>query len=428
MRLKLLLCALCAAVSLNASAAIPASEQAVAVEFYHAVFDHYFITADAKEINDLDTGVHKGWTRTGYRFAVIKGGSSFAGTSPVCRFYSATLDTHFYSAKKSECDDVKEKFSNVWTFEADEVFRAFVVDPATGVCGADTTPTYRLYNNRPDANHRYSDQISVFVFMKGKNYVPEGDGSPALPVVFCTPSGGDVVPTASEAAPSCTVTANSSTPAVGTALNLTAACTNNPSLYMWLGCSSTTASCTANKTTGGSQSYTLYAANASGPADPVTLTVNWGGGGGGGGGGAVPICTLTAPTTQTTVGTPLTLTAACNNSPASYAWMLCGNELTSVCNLNTTCAATSPTCAVSLAQAGPARYAVEAKNAAGTGPRVYIDIAWTGNGTGPDTRFARNFDEILPITGAVSLFLAYCAINSTNRMFRVALLLKGKIP
>ena len=384
MRLKLLLGALCAAVSLSASAVIPASEQTVAVEFYHAVLDHYFISADSKEINDLDTGVHKGWTRTGYRFSVIKGGSSYAGTSPVCRFYSPTLDTHFYSAKKSECDEVKDKFGNVWTFEADEVFRAFVVDPATGVCGADTTPTYRLYNNRPDANHRYSDQINVFMFMKGvKNYIPEGDGSPALPVVFCTPSGGDVVPTASEAAPSCTVTANSSTPAVGTPLNLSATCTNNPTLFMWVGCTSTTASCTANKTTAGSQSYTLYAANASAPADPVTLTVNWGGGGAGGGGGAVPICTLTAPVSQSTVGSPVTLTASCNNSPATYEWMLCGATFGSpvdptsppACNINPNCAATSPTCAVTQAAAGAARYAVDAKNSAGTGPKVYFDIA-----------------------------------------------------
>jgi len=134
MRLKLLLGALCAAVSLSASAVIPASEQTVAVEFYHAVLDHYFISADSKEINDLDTGVHKGWTRTGYRFSVIKGGSSYAGTSPVCRFYSPTLDTHFYSAKKSECDEVKEKFGNVWTFESDEVFRAFEVNPDSGAC------------------------------------------------------------------------------------------------------------------------------------------------------------------------------------------------------------------------------------------------------------------------------------------------------
>lgn len=348
MRLRYLLCALCAAISLNARAAIPASEQATAVEFYHATLDHYFITAEPKEINDLDTGVHKGWTRTGYRFAVMKAGGSFAGTSPVCRFYSPTLDTHFYSAKKSECDEVKEKFSNIWTFEADEVFRAFVVDPATGVCGADTTPTYRLYNNRPDANHRYSDQIAVFVFMKARNYVPEGDGSPALPIVFCTPAGGDVVPVAFETAPSCTVTANSGTPAVGTTLNLSATCTNSPTTYMWMGCTSNTNSCTSTKAASGSASYTLYAANAAGPADPVTLTVSWGGGGGGGG-GAVPICTLTAPTSQSTVGSPVTLTASCNNAPASYEWMLCSATIGSPndptapppCNVNPSCTSAS---------------------------------------------------------------------------------------
>jgi hypothetical protein len=391
MRLRYLLCALCAAFSLNASAAIPASEQAVAVEFYHATLDHYFITADAKEINDLDTGVHKGWTRTGYRFAVMKGGSSYAGTSPVCRFYSPSMDTHFYSAKKGECDAVKEQFGSVWTFESDEVFRAFEVDPATGVCSTDTTGTFRLYNNRPDANHRYTDQVSVFHFMKLiKSFIPEGDGSPALPIAFCTPAGGDVVPVANESAPSCTVTANSSTPAVGASLNLDAACTNNPTTYMWIGCTSTSSSCTATKATAGSASYTLLAANASGPADPVTLTVNWGGGGGGGGGGAVPICTMTATSLQPVVNSSVTLTASCNNSPATYEWMLCsatiGNPSDPTapppCNINPNCAATSPTCAVSQTAAGPARYAVDAKNASGTGPKAYIDLAWAGAGGG----------------------------------------------
>ena len=94
MRFRYLLGALCAAFSLCATAAIPASEQTSAVEFYNATLDHYFITADTKEISDLDTGVHVGWTRTGYKFAVIKGGSTYAGTSPVCRFYSPTLDSH----------------------------------------------------------------------------------------------------------------------------------------------------------------------------------------------------------------------------------------------------------------------------------------------------------------------------------------------
>jgi hypothetical protein len=389
MRLRYLLGALGAALCLNASAAIPASEQAVAVEFYHAQFDHYFISADPKEINDLDTGVHKGWTRTGYRFAVMKGGSSYAGTSPVCRAFNPSATTHVYSAIKSECDDLKnDKYQGKWIYESDEVFRAFVVDPATGVCGADTTPTYRLWNNREDSNHRYTDQVGVFLWMKDKNYVPEGNGSPAIPVFFCTPSGGDVVPVANESAPNCTVSATSSTPALGSTLNLTATCTNSPTSFMWQGCTATTATCTSTKAAPGSASYTLYAVNASGPSDPVTLTVNWGGSGGGG--GAVPICTLAASTLQPNVGAAVTLTASCNNSPASYEWMLCsatiGNpndpQSPPLCNLNPNCASTSPTCAVSQAQAGPARYAVDAKNSAGAGPKVYIDMAWAGNGNG----------------------------------------------
>ncbi len=37
-----------------------------AIEFYHASFDHYFMSADTIEINALDTGYFAGWARTGY--------------------------------------------------------------------------------------------------------------------------------------------------------------------------------------------------------------------------------------------------------------------------------------------------------------------------------------------------------------------------
>ena len=61
---------------------------------------------------DLDSGVHTGWTRTGYRFSVIKRGSSYAGTMPMCRFWSGMLSSHFYTAKPSECEDVKVMFAH----------------------------------------------------------------------------------------------------------------------------------------------------------------------------------------------------------------------------------------------------------------------------------------------------------------------------
>jgi hypothetical protein len=382
MRLRLLIGALAAAASFSVTAAIPASEQATAVEFYHAGFDHYFITAAPAEISDLDTGVHTGWARTGYRFSVIKAGSTYPGTSPVCRFFSEKLSSHFYSAKPAECDDVKVKFSATWLFEAAEVYRAFLVDPATGVCPADTTPVYRLYNNRADANHRYTDQLSVFVFMKGKGYIPEGDGSPSLPVAFCTPSGGDAVPPASASAPKCTASASNATPAPGSTITLNAICTNLPTAYLWTGCLSTLGTCTASQSTAGQATYTLYAANAQGPADPASVTVTWTTPGGGnppppgGGSPTPPQCALSASPRFPAVGTSAVLSATCTQSPTSYQWLACDPNNSNSCAPIAACNASSATCMVSSSTAGNTRYIVSGINGVGTGPFVAIDVEW----------------------------------------------------
>jgi len=62
------------------------------------VFDHYFITAIAAEINALDTGAFVDWQRTGEAFAGLAGGR--AGSPDVCRFFSAAFapqSSHFYT-------------------------------------------------------------------------------------------------------------------------------------------------------------------------------------------------------------------------------------------------------------------------------------------------------------------------------------------
>jgi len=380
MRIRNLLGALLASCAFAAVAAIPATEQITAVEFYHSGLDHYVIIATPSEIADLDTGVHPGWVRTGYQFPAFKAGSAYAGTSPVCRFYAPVISSHFYSAKPSECDDVKTKFADAWTFESAEVFRAIVVDPNTGICPTDTTPVYRLWNDRADVNHRYSDQIAVFQFMVGKGYKPEGDGSPALPVAYCTPAGGSLVPDPSASAPNCTVTASSGAPALAATLTLNATCTNSPTGYLWSGCSSSTATCTLSQTTPGTKSYTLYASNAKGPGKPVTISVNWGGGGGGG--GVLPICTISASSATLTVGSPLTLSANCSQTPNRYDWMECSYLTQAICNIMPVCAATSATCVVNSSVVGYALYAIAAGNSAGTGPRAGVDVEWTGGGGG----------------------------------------------
>jgi hypothetical protein len=90
---------------------------AMAVEYYHAAFDHYFVTAIQDEITKLDNGTFVGWARTGKQFKIYVGAGT--GLSGVCRFFSTTFDpksSHFYTADTNECTVVKA--NKDWLFEA----------------------------------------------------------------------------------------------------------------------------------------------------------------------------------------------------------------------------------------------------------------------------------------------------------------------
>lgn len=162
------------------------------VEFYNATLDHYFVTANADEMAKLDDGTFKGWARTGLRFKEFPADSralqeGLART--VCRYYgnpAAGLDSHFYSAFKEECDDVKRKFPTSWVFESANVFQAVAPDRSTGACPDGTVAVYRLFNGRTDANHRYTTDETVRTQMMARGYVPEGYGPKG--VALCAPA------------------------------------------------------------------------------------------------------------------------------------------------------------------------------------------------------------------------------------------------
>jgi hypothetical protein len=159
------------------------------IEYYAAGLDHYFITADAVEAAALDSGAIQGWTRTGYRFTAYASAPASASVSPVCRFYGlpqAGLNSHFYSASPAECATVLARFPASWQFESSDVFQVRVPDLATGSCPSGTVPVYRLFNNRVDANHRYTSDLTVRVQMMAAGYISEGYGP--VGVVFCAAS------------------------------------------------------------------------------------------------------------------------------------------------------------------------------------------------------------------------------------------------
>jgi len=153
------------------------------VEYYNASLDHYFITWIADEITKLDAGtVIKGWTRTGKTFKTYTTAQS--NTSPVCRFYipPGLGDSHFFGRGAAECNSTGTK--NPSFVLEDPAFMQMYL-PVLGVCPANTAQVYRVFSNRPDANHRYMTDKTVRDQMVTKGWLAEGDG-PDL-VVMCAP-------------------------------------------------------------------------------------------------------------------------------------------------------------------------------------------------------------------------------------------------
>jgi hypothetical protein len=162
------------------------NNEAVVVEFYNPTLDHYFITIDSNEINMLDTGVLRGWERTGFRF--LAHSAPTAGTNPVCRFYlrPEVGDSHFYSADPAECQRVRNDFPS-WIYESPSVFYVALPNTATGACPADTRPVWRFFNQRT-TNHRYTTEVGLRDRLRfDPSWVAEGYGPET--VIMCAAVG-----------------------------------------------------------------------------------------------------------------------------------------------------------------------------------------------------------------------------------------------
>ncbi|MFO1310850.1 MAG: PHB depolymerase family esterase [Burkholderiales bacterium] len=164
-------------------AQIAGGEAHVVVEYYNASLDHYFITWIPAEIAILDAGTQiRGWTRTGYSFKTYT--TSQTGTSPVCRYYipPGLGDSHFFGRGTVECNATGQKNPS-FVLEDPAFMQMFL--PTAGVCPANSAQIYRVFSNRPDANHRYMTDKAVRDAMVAKGWLAEGDG-PDL-VVMCAP-------------------------------------------------------------------------------------------------------------------------------------------------------------------------------------------------------------------------------------------------
>jgi len=169
-------------------------------EYHHAGLDHYFVTANAAEIDAIERGALSGWTLESYGFSV----NAFVGTVeitslvaqklnysgvPVCRYFLPQPggSTHFYSASAAECAAAGSIPGAI--LESAAAFFVHAADPATGICpdtqpgGENWSAVYRLWNGRADANHRYLQSTRLRDTMIAEGWIPEGYGP--LGVAFC---------------------------------------------------------------------------------------------------------------------------------------------------------------------------------------------------------------------------------------------------
>ncbi len=135
------------------------------------------------EIAKLDDGSQiMGWVRTGKTLRTYT--TAQGGTSPICRYYipPGLGDSHFFGRGTAECDATGA--ANPSFVLEDPAFMQMYL-PVAGVCAADTTQVYRVFSNRPDANHRYMTDKATRDSMVALGWLAEGDG-PDL-VVMCAP-------------------------------------------------------------------------------------------------------------------------------------------------------------------------------------------------------------------------------------------------
>jgi Repeat of unknown function (DUF5648) len=144
-----------------------------AFEFYHAGFNHYFVTAIPNEITALTNGTFAGWASTGMAFNVLVLGT--AGTLSVDRFFSvipgALISTHFYTSNALEAAGLKVNPN--WVFEG----AVFGLLPPAAVCPAGTVALFRVYNRSMGGvpNHRFTTDPGEMQLMVLLGWQQEGD-------------------------------------------------------------------------------------------------------------------------------------------------------------------------------------------------------------------------------------------------------------
>ena len=108
--------------------------------FWSSTYSRHFYTINETERNKIMDSYWRTWTYERVVYHVLSDAGE-PGAAPVYRFWSAALNTHFYTIDVGERDYLRTNYPRVWTYEG-PVFYAY---PA-GSQPAETLPVYRFWS------------------------------------------------------------------------------------------------------------------------------------------------------------------------------------------------------------------------------------------------------------------------------------------
>lgn len=148
-------------------------------EFWNNRTNHYFMAAGQGEIDGILAGAAgPGWELTGQSFKawLTMPPDTLVAAGPVCRFYGAGPNSHFFTASSEECEIVRRPGTG-WLYEG----VGFHIRPVGSAnprrCPDGLLSVNRAYNNRAaqnDSNHRFTTSDSTVREMGSKGWAVEG--------------------------------------------------------------------------------------------------------------------------------------------------------------------------------------------------------------------------------------------------------------
>lgn len=160
----------------------PGDSTGMFVEFHHAGLDHYFYTADAREIAAIEAGRVGPWQRTGESFhAIVHRGYVYDRTQQVGYRFTGTPNvgpsTHVFTVDREECQKLAQ--DPQWLFEGLPIAASPVA--FDGTCPPREIPLYRVWKPFGIANHRFTTQPDVVDATVARGWIAEGPAMCVLP-------------------------------------------------------------------------------------------------------------------------------------------------------------------------------------------------------------------------------------------------------